>query len=457
MSPEQVWQAALGQLEISLSKVNFTTWFKNTALVSCEDGKIVISVPNTFTKSWFEKKYHKTILETIQQLTGKNVREIIYQVGGRLPSFQMPSGLTQSLAPAFSQSLPASSSQHLGASATGGLNPRYVFSSFIVGKGNELAHAAARAVAARPGEAYNPLFIYGGVGLGKTHLLQAIGHEILSHNPQAKILYSTCETFTNDFIHDAVRGGQAKQFKDRYRGVDLLLIDDIQFITGKKETQEEFFHTFNALHQSNKQVVLSSDRPPKAIPGLEARLLSRFEWGMIADIGAPEFETRIAILESKCLERGYQLDKTIVHYVASVVQNNVRELEGALNKIIAFHQLKNLPPTLEFVKKILISSQPVRKSSTPKHIIQTVSLYFDVPIEDILGESREKRLAFPRQIVMYLMREELKASYPAIGQELGGRDHTTAMHAYSKISREVLEDSKLKQDIEMIRQRLYNG
>lgn len=454
MSPEQLWQSALGKLEISLSKANFTTWFKNTALLSLEDDRAIVSVPNTFTKAWFEKKYHRTILETLQQTLGKPVREIVYQVGGKPLTPPLPP-------PTFSSAtspVPSSSAvaQKNGLPTEGGLNPRYVFSSFIVGKGNELAHAAARAVAARPGEAYNPLFIYGGVGLGKTHLLQAIGNEILSHNAGAKIFYVSCETFTNEFIH-SVRGGHAKKFKDTYRGVDVLLIDDIQFITGKEGTQEEFFHTFNALHQANKQIVLSSDRPPKAIPALEPRLGSRFEWGMIADIAPPDFETRVAILETKCQERSYPLEKSIVNYIATVVQHNVRELEGALNKIIAFHQLKNIPPTLEFVKKFLASSQPTRKSTTPKQILQTVSLYFDLPMEDLLGVSREKRLAFPRQIIMYLLREELKSSYPAIGHELGGRDHTTAMHAYGKISREIEQDPKLKQDIELIKQRLYNG
>lgn len=446
MSTEQIWQSTLGQLEVSLSKANFTTWFKNTALVSVEEGKAIISVPNTFTKAWFEKKYHRTICEALQQVTSKAVREIIYQVGGRPQAAATPS--PQVSAPPVADT----KEQTLEC----GLNPRYAFSTFIVGKGNELAHAASKAVAARPGEAYNPLFLYGGVGLGKTHLLQAVGHEILTQNPSAKVLYVTCETFTNEFIH-AVRGGQAKKFKDTYRGVDALLIDDIQFISGKEGTQEELFHTYNTLHQNNKQMILSSDRPPKAIPALEARLLSRFEWGMIADIGAPDFETRVAILEAKCQERSYQLDKNIINYIGTVVQYNVRELEGALNKIIAFHQLKNIPPTLEFVKKFLASSQPVRKSTTPKQVIQTISLYFDLPIEDLLGKSREKRLAFPRQIIMYLLREELKSSYPAIGSELGGRDHTTAMHAYTKITRELDVDPKLKQDIEMIRQRLYNG
>jgi len=254
-----------------------------------------------------------------------------------------------------------------------------------------------------------------------------------------------------------VRGGNAKRFQDTYRGVDVLLIDDIQFITGKEGTQEAFFHTFNALHQTNKQLVLTSDRHPKAIPALEARLLSRFEWGMIADIISPDFETRVAILEAKCQEKQYQLDKNIVSYIATMIQNNVRELEGALNKIVAFHQLKNIPPTLEFIKKMLASSQPIRKSVTNKQVLQTVSLFFDIPQEELLGKSREKRLAFPRQIIMYLLRTELQASFPAIGLELGGRDHTTAMHACSKITREAEEDPKLKQDIELIKQRLYNG
>ncbi|MBI2552201.1 chromosomal replication initiator protein DnaA [Candidatus Uhrbacteria bacterium] len=453
MLPEQLWQAVLGQLELSISKPNFTTWFKNTGLLSLEAGKAVVSVPNTFTRAWFEKKYHRILMETLQQIAAQPVREIFYRVGAR-PTIA-PAAAAPSRESPFSSSA-LSSAGSVRVTAGSGLNPRYTFASFIVGKGNELAHAAARAVAARPGEAYNPLFLYGGVGLGKTHLLQGIGNEVLSQHPAARILYVTCETFTNDFIH-AVRGGQAKKFKDTYRGVDVLLVDDIQFIAGKEGSQEEFFHTFNALHQSNKQIVLSSDRPPKAIPALEPRLGSRFEMGMIADIGAPDFETRVAILETKCQERDYQIDKQIVGYIATVVQHNVRELEGALNKLIAFHQLKNIPPTLDFVKKFLASSQPTRKATTPKQIIQTVALYFDLPVEDLLGVSREKRLAFPRQIIMYLLREELKSSYPAIGHELGGRDHTTAMHAYTKIGRELETDSKLKQDVDLIRQRMYNG
>lgn len=450
MNPEQLWQATLTELEMNLSKPNFTTWFKNTALSSIDGGRAVVLVPNTFTKAWFEKKYHPAILTTLQQLTSKAVREVIYQVGSARPVATISAAALPASEPA------AAPTVRNGTISEGGLNSRYTFANFIVGKNNELAHAAARAVSARPGVAYNPLVIHGGVGLGKTHLLQAIGNEVLARDPAAKVLAVTCETFTNEFIH-AVRGGVAKRFKDTYRGVDVLLIDDIQFITGKEGTQEELFHTFNTLHQTNKQVVLTSDRHPKNIPALEPRLQSRLEWGMIADIGMPDFETRVAILETKCQEKQYSLDKAIVSYIATTVQHNVRELEGALNKIIAFHQLKNIPPTLEFVKKFLAASQPARKATTPKQIIQTVALYFDLPSDELLGKSREKRLSFPRQIIMYLLREELKSSYPAIGAELGGRDHTTAMHACGKITREAGEDPKLKQDIELIRQRLYNG
>jgi chromosomal replication initiator protein len=339
-----------------------------------------------------------------------------------------------------------------------GLNVRYTFDTFIVGKGNELAHAAAQAVASRPGEAYNPLFVYGGVGLGKTHLLQAIGHAMLGTNRETKILYVSSEKFTNEFV-SAIKSGRAKDFKDRYRTADLLLIDDIQFIGGKEQTQEEFFHTFNELHQHGKQVVLSSDRPPKAIPALEDRLRSRFEWGMIADISAPDLETRAAILQAKAQEKNFPLPTDLINLIAATVQSNIRELEGALNKIIAFHQLKNTEPTRETIKSILTSfeSQSMRKSLTPKELINTVSDFFDVALSDILGKSREKRLSFPRQIIMFLLREELKMSYPAIGTELGGRDHTTAMHAHTKIQNEIENDLKLKQDIELIKQRLYSA
>ena len=325
-----------------------------------------------------------------------------------------------------------------------------------MGKGNELAHAAAQAVVERPGEAYNPLFIYGGVGLGKTHLIQAVGHAMLGKNAHTKILYVSSEKFTNEFIA-GIKETRTKEFRDRYRNIDLLLIDDIQFIAGKEQTQEEFFHTFNELHQQGKQVVLTSDRPPKAIPALEDRLRSRLEWGMIADISPPDLETRVAILQAKSQEKGFALPPLLVQLVAATIQSNIRELEGALNKIIAFHQLKNIEPSKETVKSILTTfeSHSMKKSLTPRELIAEVARFYDIGVDDILGKSREKKLSFPRQIIMFLLRKELKMSYPAIGSELGGRDHTTAMHAHTKISTEVENDLKIKQEVEILKQRMY--
>jgi chromosomal replication initiator protein len=336
------------------------------------------------------------------------------------------------------------------------LNPKYSFNNFVVGKTNELAFAAAQAVVAKPGTSYNPLFIYGGVGLGKTHLIQAIGNELLKKNPSINIMYVSAEKFSNDFI-SSIKEGSGKDFQNKYRHIDLLLIDDIQFIAGKDRTQESFFHTFNELHQQNKQVVLTSDRPPKAIPALEDRLKSRFGWGMIADISAPDFETRTAILEKKCAEKNFPLSEQLLQTIASLVQSNIRELEGALNKIIVFHQLKNAEPTTDSVKALLSGgeSTSMRNIITPMQLIEAVAQVYSLSLEDLMGKSREKKVSMPRQIIMYLMREELKMSYPAIGEELGGRDHTTAIHAHEKIAKEIEDDLKLKQDIEMIKQRLY--
>ncbi len=469
MNTHELWQAVLGELELSLSKANFTTWFKNTFVSSFEGDRVVISVPNTFTKAWLEKKYNATILKSLQNVAkNPRLREIVYKVDMR-PMGQQPmseqyamavNGAAQTVtAPTITREGAVSGyGQARGPNGDSRLNAKYTFDTFIVGKGSELAHAAALAVAENLGMKYNPLFIYGGVGLGKTHLLQAIGNETLRRKQDAKILYVTCETFTNEFIH-AVKTGHGKDFKDTYRAVDLLMIDDIQFLTGRDGTQEEFFHTFNALHEANKQVVLTSDRPPKQIPALENRLISRFEWGMMADISSPDFETRIAILETKCKERNYELDQDIIRHIATMVQSNVRELEGALNKVIAYHQFKNNRPTLESTRSLLSSFGPTqsKKNVTAKQIITTVSTYFDVTSDEMLGKCREKRLAFPRQVIMYLMREEMSASFPSIGNELGGRDHTTAMHACGKIKGELENSPKLRQDIDLIKQRLYNA
>ena len=338
-----------------------------------------------------------------------------------------------------------------------GLNPRYVFENFIVGRGNELAHAACLAVVNNLGKAYNPLFIYGGVGLGKTHLLQAIGNEVAKRTD--KILYVTSEKFTNNYIQ-SVKGGHAKEFKNLYRNVDLLLVDDVQFMGGKDGTQEEFFHTFNELQQNDKQIVLTSDRPPKAIPAIESRLISRFESGMVADVGKPDIETKIAILEKKSIEKGFPLDREILSYIADHVQNNIRELEGALNKVIVSHQFKSISPNVDSVKEVLsdyVSSIQI-KSLSPKEVIDATAKFYNINAKELTGNSRKKELVWPRQIAIYLIREEIGTSYPAIGVEMGGRDHTTAMHSYNKIQQEVKEkgNERIKQEIASIRQ-LFNN
>ena len=451
---QQLWQATLGELELTLSRANFMTWFKNTFIASAEGERVIVGVPNTFTKAWFEKKYHAFILRALQKVSENRVREVIYKVetGPRAaaPAVEITAAVTVATPTAADDGGEATPNEL-------GLNQRYTFENFVIGKANELAHAACLAVCNKPGRVYNPLFIYGGVGLGKTHLLQAVGNHLARRQGGAKVLYVSSEKFINDFIR-SISSNVTSRFKNVYRSVDVLLVDDIQFLAGKEGTQEEFFHTFNALHQNNKQIVISSDRPPKAIPALEHRLVSRFEWGMIADVGTPDLETRLAILETKCRERAFAMEREILHYVATSVANNVRELEGALNRIVAFHQLDRSPITLEGVKKMLgtLSGDGPRKSLTPRQIISAVIEYFDLKTEDIMGSCRKKNLALPRQIIMYLMREETKCSYPAIGSEIGNRDHTTAMHAYLKISRELQVDEKLQQDVGVIRQRLFN-
>ena len=481
MDLKETWRAVLGDIEVSLSKANFTTWFKNTGISSITDEKIIISVPNGFTKEWLEKKYHTDILRALRSVTSNKIKIIEYKIepiNQQKPLFSLnldkkdvnttkEKSVVEDIIPEDKNIDPPISTQ----SATThpslnnelvvegfNLNPKYVFSSFIVGKNNELAHAAALAAAKNPGKSYNPLFIYGGVGLGKTHLLQAIGNKIKEDNPNCKIMYVSCEKFTNDYI-TSIQKGKAAEFSKKYRSVDVLLIDDIQFLSKKEQTQEAFFHTFNELHQNNKQVVISSDRPPKAIAALEHRLVSRFEWGMIADVSTPDLETKIAIIETKLKEKNFNLDFKVTEYIANVIHNNIRELEGAINKIIAHSQLRNKILELEDIKQIIasITTDAQKKPLTPKYIINIVSEYFDIEIADLLGACRKKNLAEPRQIIMYLMREEMKSSYPTIGNEIGGRDHTTVIHAYEKIVKNLKTDDKLRQDINVLKQKLYTS
>ncbi len=448
---DKLWEATLGELELHLSKANFTTWFKNTFISAIEGEQAVVGVPTDFVKSWLETKYHAHILNALQHLTEKEVRVVTYRVETAKAAADATSSAPEQIVEAPLPNKPLNGKH--------GLNPRYTFDTFIVGKGNELAQAAAKACAEKPGDIYNPLFIYGGAGLGKTHLMQAIGHSILAQNPKTRVLYVSCEQFTNEFIQAIFKGSMAA-FRERWRSVDVLLVDDVQFLTGKEGTQEEFFHTFNTLHQENKQIILSSDRPPKAIAALEARLLTRFEWGMIADVQEPDLETRIAILRAKCNERKLHLSDDSLVYIANVIQNSVRELEGALNRIVAVHNLSHTTPTVDSIKDILSSITQATHTKrqhavTPKQIIGAVCQFYDVKVSEVLGQSRRQELVKPRQIVMYLMREEIQASFPTIGEELGGRDHSTAMHAIDKMTKQLKDDTKLQQDLTLIKQRLY--
>lgn len=453
---DKIWENTLGELELLISKANFTTWFKNTFVASIESDQVIVGVPNAFTKVWLEKKYHDKIISALENVLSKNNLQVIYRVITKEKVADVSQNIKNKETEKTTNVHNSNGNSNGQSISKFGLNPNYKFETFVVGPGNELAQAAAHAAAQKPGEIYNPLFIYGGVGLGKTHLVQAVGNYILAKDPTKKVLYINSEKFTNDFIF-AIKSGQTDKFKQMYRNIDVLLIDDIQFIAGKEQTQEEFFHTFNALHQNNKQIVISSDRPPKAIQEVENRLISRFEWGMIADISSPDLETRVAILEIKAQEKKYELDSKIIHYVAENIQENIRELEGALNRIIAFHQLNNTTPTLESVKSILggIAANPKKAGLTPKRLLNVISEFYDITLDNLLGASRKKELVVPRQIAMFLMREELKASYPNIGQEIGGRDHTTAMHACIKVTTMIESDEKIKNDILVLKTKIY--
>jgi chromosomal replication initiator protein len=443
MTNQQLWQAILGNLELTLSKANFTTWFKNTSIIEKSDVGIVVGVPNAFTKEWLQNKYHVEIIKALKHVSPET-KEVKYQIIS--PSFVAPAA-PKEMARTSNAARPAENQT---------LNPKYTFGTFIVGSNNQLAHAASIAVSKKPGSVYNPLFIYGGVGLGKTHLMQAVGAEVLKKDPNAKILYVTSERFTNEFVQ-ALTQGRADQFKTLYRSVDLLLVDDIQFLAGREGTQEEFFHTFNALHQNNKQVVMTSDRLPKEIPAIEERLVSRFEWGMVADIQAPDLETRLAILKTKAKEKTYSIEPEILTYIAETIQSNIRELEGALNRLMVYCQLNNTRPTIEQVKSILVNviTPPKKRGVSAKKIIEVVADFYNVSPEDLLKQSRKKEYVNPRQIAMFIIRRELETSLPSIGEFFGGRDHTTVIHAIDKIERHMKEKTNLKQEIELIKDRLY--
>lgn len=454
MTNEELWKAVLGEMELSLSKANFTTWFKNTSVLSKDGGSILISVPNGFIKEWLENKFNKKILESIRNLSPE-IREVKYTIGR--PKIEL---LKQDFSKMILDSEMGDKSdttQDADIDKQTNLNKKYSFDSFIVGSSNELAHAASLRVTKELGKLYNPLFLYGGVGLGKTHLLQAIGNKVANDNKDKKILYMSAERLTADIV-ESIGNKTIEELKNRYANLDLLMIDDIQFIAGKVKTQDIVFATFNELYGKNKQILLSSDRPPQVIPALEERLRSRFQGGMIADVGAPDFETRLAILKLKLSEKNFSLDEDILSYIATHIQKNVRELEGALNRVVAFSQIYNKTPDLKEVKNILNTylNAPYRKTS-PQTILKSVADFYSISATDLLKRSRKKEVVKPRQIAMFLLREETKLSFPEIGQKLGGRDHSTVIHACEKIKGEVSVDESLKQELILIKERVYNS
>lgn len=453
MNKEDLWQALLAQIQFNISKANFATWFRNTEILSKKSGQVVVSVPNNFSKEWLENKYNKLIFKALHSLD-EEIKEVKYSVGR--PELKTKRLSSVSSMDAYNQ-VSQLEFQEFKLDKETNLNPRYTFDNFVVGPFNELPQAAAWAVSQNPGFVYNPLFVYGGVGLGKTHLLQAIGNEVLKKSLQKRTKYVSSEKFTSGIVN-SIKNHSVERFKSLYKDIDVLIIDDIQFLAGKEKTQEEFFHIFNNLYEKNKQIIISSDRPPKAISALEERLRSRFEGGMIADISLPDFETRVAILKTKSQEKKVNFSDEILEYIASNIQRNIRELEGALNRLAAYQKLNGRPPTLETTKTLLknIIFSPIRVAS-PEKIIQAVSSFYDLKEKDILAVSRKKEIVKPRQIAMYLLREELKSSFPFIGRKFGGKDHTTAIHSYNKIFKEVGANDSLAEEITLIKEQIYRS
>ncbi len=463
MDLTEVWRITLGELEITLSRANFVTWFRNTFIYDCKKGVFTIGVPSIFIEDRLKKKYIKDIQKSLQKQITEPIIGIKFKVATPRPE-QVVAIENDKVVHSYVDNTPKivdknSFSKTLNKNIT--LNDDYKFENFIVGQSNQLAYTAAKAIVKKPGEMYNPLYIYGDSGLGKTHLMQAIGHGFLENNPDAQVLYVSTETFINDFINAVSFGqGKAKDFKNRYRNVDLLLIDDIQFLSTKESTQDEFFHTFNHLHQNKKQVILTSDRSPKDIKGLEIRLKTRFEGGMVTDISLPDLETREAILFQKAKRLGVEINdsnKAVITFIADNIKSSVRELEGALNKVIAICELTNSPLTIEKANDILGNIAKEKKQIiTAELIIREVHKYYRIPIEDLLGHRRTKELVIPRQITMYLLRHECSLSFPEIGREMGGKDHSTIMHGCDKIQSHVSNNAKIKEDIANIKEKIFS-
>ncbi|KKU91568.1 MAG: chromosomal replication initiator protein DnaA [Candidatus Jorgensenbacteria bacterium GW2011_GWA1_48_11] len=457
MNQQDLWQNVLGEIELQISRPNFLTWLKQSRLVQKneKEGMVLVSLPNNFAKEWVRSRYHKLILGSLRNFDG-SIRHVDYVVASPATALEAE--------PAYKKTKPASAPEpknqtpliELKIDPKTNLNPRYDFRSFIVGSSNELAYAAVQAVIKDVGKKYNPLFIYGGVGLGKTHLLQAAGNEITkTYQGRVNVLYVSSEKFINDVVW-AVRNKRMDDVKKRYRDIDVLIIDDIQFIGGKTTTEQEFFYTFNPLYENNKQIIMSSDRPPAAIPTLEERLRSRFEGGMIADISYPDYEMRLAILKTKAQEQNWSIEEKIMESIAAKVQKNIRELEGVLNKIVFYQEYKNEKIDNKKLEEIISETiQVSSKNITPQDVIKTVAEAFGIEPADLTNRSRKQEVVEPRQITMYLLRDILKLSYPHIGEKLGKRDHTTAIHACGKIAKEINQNPGLNQKIMMIREKMF--
>jgi chromosomal replication initiator protein len=443
MNAEQAWQAALGQLQMEMPKASFDTWVRNAEFISYEDGSFIIGVQNPYARDWLQSRLSSTVTRLLTGIMNRavEVRFVLWQNTEKKP--EQNETYTTIETPVEMMTTPPHNST---------LNSRYTFENFVVGTSNRLAHAASLAVSEQPAQAYNPLFLYGGVGLGKTHLLHAIG--TVCHRRGLQVLYVSSEEFTNDLIN-AIRSHTTQAFREKYRRIDVLLVDDIQFIAGKESTQEEFFHTFNTLHGQDKQIVITSDRPPKALITLEERLCSRFEWGLTTDIQHPDYETRLAILRSKADRIGRIMPDEILSLIARRVQTNIRELEGALTRVAAFSDLSGMPLTPQVVESALADLLPRRSEVGPDEIIRRVADAFDISVEHILGRDRSRQIALPRQVAMYLLREEAKISLPQIGEALGGRDHTTVIYGCDKVSDLLERDDRLRRQVIDIKERLY--
>lgn len=453
---DDIWQAVLGEIEVSLSRGSFVTWFKNTCLLKQDDDVTIIGVSNIFVKQHLEKKYGDLIESTLRK-QGANVGHIEYKItplAGRRRSLGNEKDFESSQLSSLAVPTNATGSVQNLRQNPNGLNERYTFDNFIVGDGNELAFAACQAVTQQPGTKYNPLYLYGGVGIGKTHLIQAVGNALQARNPDAKVLYIATEQFVREFVQ-SLRGRTAAAFASNYRSADVLIVDDVQFLAGKDKIQEEFFHTFNTLHQADKQIIMSSDKPPRDIAMLEDRLKSRFVGGMSIDMQVPDFETRCAIIQLKSEGHQVTLDPEVIEYLATAVQTNIRELEGALNQLLAWCDVRSLTPTMAIASSLLQVNKTRPKHLSAKQIIEKTARHFQIPIEEMTGPKRDKDIVVPRQVAMYMLHEELRLSYPKIARELGRKDHTTAMHSVRKITQESQVDAGLRNAISEIKEHLY--